>query len=63
MKSSHSKVQNEIAISMSNTVSVTYTWENIEVFIDIPQGNCFSRMKNKTPPIQKRILDNGIKLN
>ena len=48
---------------MSNALPVTYSWENIEVFLDIPQGNCFSRMQNKTPPIQKRILDNGIKEN
>jgi hypothetical protein len=55
-----SKGKDEIGISMSNALPVTYSWENIEVFLDIPQGNCFSRMQNKTPPIQKRILDNGI---
>ena len=38
---------------------VTYSWENMEVYLEIAQGNCFSRMRNKTPPIQKKILDNG----
>lgn len=42
-------------ITLAPSQPVTYTWENIEVYLEISQGNCFKRL----PPIQKRILDNG----
>ena len=38
---------------------VTYTWDNINVSVNIQQGNLISRLCKKTPPIQKRILENG----
>ena len=38
---------------------VTYTWDNINVSVNIQQGNLISRLCKKTRPIQKRILENG----
>lgn len=45
----------ETAVSMATTQPVTYSWENIEVYLEMKQGNIFKRL----PPVQKRILDNG----
>lgn len=45
----------DIKISLTTTQPVTYSWENIEIYLETNQGNCFKRQ----PPVQKRILDNG----
>lgn len=42
-------------ISMTTTQPVTYSWENIEIYLETKQGNCFKRL----PSVQKRILNNG----
>ena len=44
-----------VTINLAPSQPVTYSWENIEVYLEISQGNCLKRL----PPIQKRILDNG----
>ena len=46
-------------VSMAANQRVTYTWENMEVFLEVKQGNPISRLCKNLPPIQKRILDNG----
>jgi hypothetical protein len=38
---------------------VTYSWENITVFHETTPGNCLTRLCKKSPPIQKKILDDG----
>ena len=38
-------------------IPVTYTWEKIEVGIDVVQGSVFSPRRRRT--IRKCILDNG----
>ena len=38
---------------------VTYSWENMTVFHETTPGNCLTRLCKKSPPIQKKILDNG----
>jgi len=50
------KDRDDFMVPMTASQPVTYSWENIEVYLEIPQGGFFSR--KKTPPIQKRILDN-----
>uniref|UniRef100_A0A0P6F0Z6 Protein white n=1 Tax=Daphnia magna TaxID=35525 RepID=A0A0P6F0Z6_9CRUS len=42
------------SFSIKRSQPVTYSWENIEIYLEKQQGNCFKRQ----PPIQKRILDN-----
>ncbi|XP_057379243.1 protein white-like [Daphnia carinata] len=42
------------SITLRRSQPVTYSWENIEIYLEKKQGNCFKRQ----PPIQKRILDN-----
>nr|QST15003.1 ABCG2-like1 protein [Diaphanosoma celebensis] len=44
--------------SVAASHQVTYTWNNIDVHVDIKQGNLISRLRNKTPTVQKRILEN-----
>lgn len=52
--------ENAIELSTSlSTVPVTYSWENISVYLETKPGNVFSRLCKNSPPIQKRILDNG----
>jgi len=41
----------------SATTPVTYSWENIQVNVDVPQGNCFSRLCKRLPPHRKQILN------
>jgi len=48
--------KDDFMVPMTASQPVTYSWENIEVYLEIPQGGLLSR--RKTPPIQKRILDN-----
>jgi len=48
--------KDDFMVPMTASQPVTYSWENIEVYLEIPQGGFFNR--RKTPPIQKRILDN-----
>lgn len=47
--------KDEFTVSLTTTQPVTYSWENIEVYLETTQGNIFKRM----PSVQKRILDNG----
>ncbi|KAI9551443.1 ABC protein [Daphnia sinensis] len=42
------------SFTLKRSQPVTYSWENIEIYLEKQQGNCFKRQ----PPIQKRILDN-----
>lgn len=58
----HNEKEHEFTVSLSNpsNMRVTYTWENMEVYINIPQGNPISRLCKKIPPVQKKILSNGI---
>jgi len=49
--------KDDFMVPMTASQPVTYSWEIIEVYLETPQGGLFSR--GKTPPIQKRILDNG----
>lgn len=51
----YGKGAKETAVSMMVTQPVTYSWENIEVYLEIKQGNIFKRL----PAVRKRILDNG----
>lgn len=47
--------KDDFAVAFTTTQPVTYSWENIEIYLETSQGNCFKR----SPPVQKRILDNG----
>ena len=51
----------EVIIPMTDNSSqrITYSWENLTAYVNIPSGNCFSNICKKSPPIQKKILDNG----
>uniref|UniRef100_A0A0P6G6D5 Protein white n=1 Tax=Daphnia magna TaxID=35525 RepID=A0A0P6G6D5_9CRUS len=46
--------KDDFAVAFTTTQPVTYSWENIEIYLETSQGNCFKR----SPPVQKRILDN-----
>jgi hypothetical protein len=46
----------DFTVSFTSSPPATYSWENIEIYLETSQGNCFKR----STPIQKRILDNGI---
>lgn len=48
-------VKEDVTVSLTTSQPVTYSWENIEIYLETAQGNCFKRL----PPVQKRILDNG----
>lgn len=41
---------------------LVYSWENLSVYASVPNGSCFTRMCKKSPPVQRKILDNS-KLN
>lgn len=49
-----------INLTMTPSQPVTYSWEDMTVFYETVPGNCFSRLFKKSPPVQKKILDNGI---
>ena len=45
--------------SLAVAQPVTYSWENIQVYMETKPGNCFTRLCKRSPPVQKRILENG----
>jgi len=52
-------LKHDLKLSVPIDQQVTYTWDNINASVNIQQGNFISRLCKKTPPIQKRILENG----
>ena len=44
---------------MTTDQRVTYTWENMQVFLEEQQGTCCSRLCKKSPPVHKNILHGG----
>lgn len=56
----HQIKENAIELSSSlSTTPVTYSWENVSVYLETKPGNALTRLCKKSPPIQKKILDNG----
>lgn len=49
---------NPVVTDRTNKVPVTYSWENLEVQVDVAQGTCFNRLLKKVPPVRKQILKN-----
>ena len=54
------ETQIELSLPNDGLQNVTYSWENLSVYFNIPTGGCVSRLCcKKSPPIQKKILQNG----
>jgi len=53
------ETQIELSLPNDGLQNVTYSWENLSVYFNIPTGGCVSRLCcKKSPPIQKKILQN-----
>jgi len=49
----------DLSLSTDGSQNLTYSWENLSVYFNIPTGGCISRLCcKKSPPIQKKILQN-----
>jgi len=49
----------ELSLPTDASQDLTYSWENLSVYFNIPTGGCISRLCcKKSPPIQKKLLQN-----
>jgi len=49
----------ELSLPTDSSQDLTYSWENPSVYFNIPTGGCISRLCcKKSPPIQKKLLQN-----
>ena len=42
---------------------MTYTWQNLEAYVDVSQASCCASLHKRSPPPLKHILNNGNQLN
>lgn len=47
-----------IPMTANSSQKITYSWENLTAYVNMPSGGCFSSLCKKSPPVQKKILDN-----